>query len=281
MKILGSIFCFIFMSYYLLAQEKIALYPAEIPNSLVDSGSLAAEDTPVLYTYDKPNAKKAVLIIPGGGYARVALQHEGHDVAKAFNEQGYKAFVLYYRLPKAETMQDPRIGPLQDAQRAMQLIRESYDVDCVGVLGFSAGGHLAASLANHFDEVVIANPDKTALRPDFAVLGYPVISMEDAITHKGSKLNLLGKEPTIKDVNYFSLEKQVTKNTPPTYLVHAKDDKAVVIANALQYQEALIKAGVANDIFVYETGGHGFGLVNKTDERKWATAMFSWLTNLK
>lgn len=280
MKILGTVFCFLFMSYYLLAQDKLALYSGEIPNASQGSAVLTAEDTPVLYTYDVPESKKAVLIIPGGGYARVALQYEGHDVAKAFNAQGYKAFVLYYRLPKVETMVDPKIGPLQDAQRAMQLIRTHYQVDCLGVLGFSAGGHLAASLANHYQDVLIANPSQTSLRPDFAVLAYPVISMEDGITHKGSQTNLLGKAPSAADLAYFSLEKQVTKATPATFLMHAEDDKAVVIANALRYRDALKQAAVAHDLFIYKTGGHGFGLINKTDKRQWADAMFAWLENI-
>ncbi|QBQ42601.1 alpha/beta hydrolase [Sphingobacterium psychroaquaticum] len=277
MKRLFSFLCFVTMSYYLLAQEKIVLYPTEIPNSKQDVSSLSEEDTPVLYKYDGIVSKKAVLIIPGGGYARVALQHEGHDVAKAFNAHGYNAFVLYYRLPKDATMVDRKYGPLQDAQRAMQFIRTHYELEEVGVLGFSAGGHLAATLSTHFDDVKIENIKQIPLRPDFSVLVYPVISMEDAYTHKGSKNNLLGAQPAAADITYFSLDKQVNKGTPPTFLVHAKDDKAVAFENAMLYQEGLRRSGVKNDVFIYDTGGHGFGLNNATDSRKWADAMFEWL----
>lgn len=228
-----------------------------------------------------PSAKQAVLVIPGGGYSHVAINHEGHEVAKAFNGEGYSAFVLYYRLPKDEYMEIRKIGPLQDAQRGMQYIREHYDFDKVGVIGFSAGGHLASSLSNHFDDVKIKNEHSIDLAPDFSVLVYPVISMDDEITHKGSKKNLIGEQPHADDLLYFSLDKQVSTKTPPTFLVHAEDDKAVPIGNAFRYKEALDRVGIINDMFIYNTGGHGFGLRNKMDDRKWSEAMFTWLKDLK
>src|SRR5690606_3525751 len=270
----------VLLNYYTLAQEKVALY-AVIPNTTKAVETLGEENVPVLYKYELPSAKRAVLIIPGGGYSHVAINHEGHEVAKAFNEEGYSAFVLYYRLPKDEYMEDRKIGPLQDAQRGMQYIKEHYDFDEVGVMGFSAGGHLASSLSNHFDDVKIENQAAIELAPDFSILIYPVISMDDAITHKGSKKNLIGEQPSAEDLLYFSLEKQVSKKTPPTFLVHAEDDKAVPIANALRYKEALDREGVINEMFVYSTGGHGFGLHNKTDARKWSEAMFTWLENYR
>ena len=278
MKFTYSILFVVLLNYYSLAQEKIALY-AEIPNATKSAEDLGEENVPVLYKYELPGAKQAVLVIPGGGYARVAIDHEGHEVAKAFNEQGYSAFVLYYRLPKDETMIVRKIGPLQDAQRSIQFIREQYDFDRVGVIGFSAGGHLAASLSNHYDDVKIENKNAIDLAPDFSVLVYPVISMEDEITHQGSKKNLIGAQPEVADLLYYSLEKQVSDQTPPTFLIHAEDDIGVPIANSLRYKEALDKAGVANEIFIYPTGGHGFGLHNKLDARKWAEVMFTWLDN--
>lgn len=278
MKFTYSILFVVLLNYYSLAQEKVKLY-AEIPNATKSAEDLGEENVPVLYKYELPGAKQAVLVIPGGGYARVAIDHEGHEVAKAFNEQGYSAFVLYYRLPKDETMIVRKIGPLQDAQRSIQFIREQYDFDRVGVIGFSAGGHLAASLSNHYDDVKIENKNAIDLAPDFSVLVYPVISMEDEITHQGSKKNLIGAQPESADLLYYSLEKQVSDKTPPTFLVHAEDDKGVPIANSLRYKEALDKAGVANEIFIYPTGGHGFGLHNKLDARKWAEVMFTWLDN--
>jgi len=277
MKKLSIFILSLLMSYYLLAQEKVSLYKDNIPNARISQEELGEENIPVLYRYMVEGSRKAVLVIPGGGYVNVAIHHEGHDIAKAFNEQGYNAFVLYYRLPKDATMQERKIGPLQDAQRAMQYIREQYDYAKVGVIGFSAGGHLAASLSNHFDDVKIENPKHTSLRPDFSVLIYPVISMDEQITHKGSKTNLIGTTPSDADVQYFSLEQQVSKQTPPTFLVHAKDDKAVVLDNSLRYKKALDKYAVPNSIFIYETGGHGFGLNNKTDDRKWSDQLFDWL----
>ncbi|PRD51387.1 alpha/beta hydrolase [Sphingobacterium gobiense] len=280
MRFIYSLLFVVLLNYYTLAQEKVALYSI-IPNATKSAEALGAENVPVLYKYELPSAKQAVLVIPGGGYSHVAINHEGHEIAKAFNEQGYSAFVLYYRLPKDEYMKVRKIGPLQDAQRSMQCIREHYDFDKVGVIGFSAGGHLASSLSNHFDDVKIENKHAINLAPDFSVLIYPVISMDDEITHKGSKKNLIGEHPETEDSVYFSLEKQVSKNTPPTFLVHAEDDKTVLIANALRYQEALDREGVINEIFVYKTGGHGFGLHNRTDAKKWSEAMFTWLEDLK
>ena len=278
MKFTYSILFVVLLNYYSLAQEKMALY-AEIPNATKSAEDLGEENVPVLYKYELPSAKQAILVIPGGGYSHVAINHEGHEIAKAFNEQGYSAFVLYYRLPKDEYMKVRKIGPLQDAQRGMQFIREQYDFDRVGVIGFSAGGHLAASLSNHYDDVKIENKNAIDLAPDFSVLVYPVISMEDEITHQGSKKNLIGAQPEVADLLYYSLEKQVSDQTPPTFLIHAEDDKGVPIANSLRYKEALDKAGVANEIFIYPTGGHGFGLHNKLDARKWAEVMFTWLDN--
>src|SRR5690606_32286656 len=179
------------------------------------------------------------------------------------------------------TMVDRKIGPLQDAQRAMQIIREKQIYKQVGVIGFSAGGHLAATLSNHYDDLKITNDSKVSLRPDFSVLVYPVISTDDAIAHKGSKKNLIGENPAADVAKYYSLETQVDKQTPITFLVHAKDDKTVPIENALRYKAALEKNKVANQIEVYETGGHGFGLINKTDPKLWSDSMFKWLEENK
>lgn len=280
MRIFYTLLFVTLINYYTLAQEKVALYDV-IPNTTKSAAELGDENTPVLYQYELPGAKQAVLVIPGGGYSHIALDHEGHQIAKAFNAEGYSAYVLYYRLPKDENMQVRKIGPLQDAQRSMQYIRSRHTYEQVGVIGFSAGGHLAASLSNHFDDVKIAHAASDNLAPDFSVLVYPVISMADSLTHKGSKNSLIGAEPTDEDRLYFSLEKQVSVKTPPTFLVHAEDDRAVPIANSLLYKEALDRIGVENTLLVYPTGGHGFGLHNKTDSRKWSEAMFAWLKALK
>ncbi len=276
MKLLYTFLFVALINYYTLAQQQVALY-SEIPNVNASAVPLPAEDVPVLYLYEKADSDKAVLVIPGGGYSHVAIEHEGHAIAQEFNKHGYSAYVLYYRLPKDATMADRKIGPLQDAQRAMQVIREKHPYKKVGVIGFSAGGHLAASLSTHYDDIKIPNESKTSLRPDFSALIYPVISMDNAITHKGSKHSLIGEQPA-KDIElYYSLEKQVNKQTPVTFLVHAKDDKAVPLENSLRYKEALDKNGIANQIEIYETGGHGFGLINKTDPKRWSDDLFKWL----
>ncbi|TDS13912.1 alpha/beta hydrolase [Sphingobacterium paludis] len=276
MKFLYTVLFVVLLNYFTLAQEKAKLYDV-IPNTAKSEVMLGEENIPVLYRYEVEGADQAVLIIPGGGYSHVAIDHEGHQVAQEFNKQGYSAFVLYYRLPKDENMQQRKIGPLQDAQRGMQYIREHYAFKKVGVLGFSAGGHLAASLSNHFKDAKIDNPQAQNLRPDFSVLVYPVISMRDSITHKGSKKSLIGADAGEKDVAYFSMDERVTKNTPPTFLVHAEDDKVVVIQNSNNYKQALDREGIPNSLFFYKTGGHGFGLHNKTDARSWSDSLFLWL----
>lgn len=277
MKLLYTFLFVALINYYTLAQEKIALY-STIPNTNKTVETLSAIDIPSLYIYEKEGSDKAVLVIPGGGYGHVAIDHEGHAIAKEFNKHGYSAYVLYYRLPKDSTMIDRKIGPLQDAQRAMQVIREKHDYKKIGVIGFSAGGHLAATLSNQYDDVKIPNDSKTSLRPDFSALIYPVISMDDAVTHKGSKRNLIGEHPEPNVERYYSLDKQVDKQTPMTFLVHAKDDKAVPIENSLRYKMALDENGIANEIEIYETGGHGFGLINKTDPKSWSDSLFNWLS---
>ncbi|KGE14261.1 alpha/beta hydrolase [Sphingobacterium deserti] len=269
----------VLLNYFTLAQEKVKLYDV-IPNASKSEAMLGEENIPVLYRYPLKDADKAVLIIPGGGYSHVAINHEGHQVAKEFNKQGYSAFVLYYRLPKDENMPERKVGPLQDAQRGMQYIRKHYAFKKVGVVGFSAGGHLAASLSNHFGDVKIDNAQPQNLPPDFSVLIYPVISMRDSITHKGSKKSLIGEHAAEQDVAYFSMDERVSKNTPPTFLVHAADDKVVVLQNSTSYKEALDREGIPNTLFFYETGGHGFGLQNKTDSRSWSDSLFVWLKDV-
>lgn len=270
------------------AQHKIDMYPNGIPNSKHESSERYQQNIPELYVYKPTTVDRhiGILIIPGGGYAHVAIDHEGHQVANEFAKNGYTAFVLRYRLPHEEIMDDKRIGPLQDAQRAMQLIRENQrelDVDIakLGVLGFSAGGHLAATLSTHYKKSYIENDLKTSLRPDFSILCYPVISMDTTITHMGSRVNLLGRSPSSEDVQLYSNELQVTKDTPPAFLMSALDDKVVVVENTYRYQAALKKYGISNELYTYPNGGHGFGLLNKTSEEKWLKTCLLWMTKLK
>lgn len=278
------------------SQEELSLYGGEVPNSKPSAmeevyaddgfGRVTGVTSPTLTVYLPPegveNTGKAVVICPGGGYAILAIDHEGHDVARQLAANGISAFVLKYRLPSDDIMVDKRIGPLQDAQRAIQLVREraaewGIAEDKIGVAGFSAGGHLAATLSTHYDEVVIDNPHQTSLRPDFSVLLYPVISMEEQLTHGGSRANLLGREPSAADVPRFSNEQQVTDDTPPAFLVHAQDDNVVPIANSDGYVAALRQHGVEGVLITYPQGGHGFGLINSTTDDRWFDHLLVWL----
>ena len=230
----------------------------------------------------KPNGM-SVIICPGGGYGRLAIDHEGVEVAKAFNQIGVTAFVLKYRLPNDSIMTDKTKGPLQDAQEAIRMIRKQaaawgLNPAKIGIMGFSAGGHLAATAATHFNVMAdAAAKDTTSVRPDFAILIYPVISFDDSITHKGSKTNLLGKDPTAEQTKLFSNQLQVTKNSPPAFLVHAGDDGTVPVENSIRYYQACIKNKVPAELHVYPKGGHGFGLNNKTTADKWFDRLINWM----
>ena len=228
-------------------------------------------------------AGSSIIICPGGGYSGLAIDHEGIEVAKTLNAMGMAAFVLKYRLPDTLCMDQRENVPLMDAQQALMIVRKNavkwkIDSSKIGVMGFSAGGHLASSLATHFNEQNISNPNHISLRPDFAVLVYPVISFNDSITHKGSKENLIGKAPAPALVHHFSNEEQVTSKTPPSFLVHAVDDDAVPVANSISFAEALARNKVPTEMHFYQSGGHGFGLHNKTTKDEWIERLKNWLT---
>lgn len=282
------------------AQTEIPLYKT-IPNSIPSANKERSETDKagIVRTYDVsqptltiylPPAKKAtgtgVIVVPGGGYGLLAIKHEGHDVAKALNDMGIAAFVLKYRLPDDSIMTDPSIGPVQDAQRAIQIVREKakeYGIKSnrLGILGFSAGGHLASTAGTHFDTNYIDVSRKTNLRPDFMVLIYPVISFTDSLMHKGSRTNLIGKNPSAEKIKTFSNDQQVTAKTPPSFLVHAKNDKGVVIQNSRQFYAACLKHHVPAELYEFEEGGHGFGLINPTSDVKWMDLLKIWLQKNK
>jgi acetyl esterase/lipase len=234
----------------------------------------------------KPNSM-SVIICPGGGYGRLAVDHEGVEVAKAFNENGITAFVLKYRLPLDSIMKDKTTGPLQDAQQAIRMVRQQavawgLNPAKIGIMGFSAGGHLAATAATHFMQLADATEkDTTSVRPDFAILIYPVISFDDSITHKGSKLNLVGANPSAALTRLFSNELQVTKNSPPAFLVHAGDDGTVPVENSVRYYQSCIKNKVPAEMHLYPKGGHGFGMHNKTTSDAWFDRLMNWVNNLQ
>lgn len=274
-------------------QQSILLYPQKVPNSKTvpgdyvernDGGWITKVTQPTLTVFLADSSKSigtAIIVIPGGAYAGIAYNHEGIDVAKKFAEAGVTAFLLKYRLPSDLIMNDRSIGPLQDAQRAIQIIRErakewKIDPTKVGVIGFSAGGHLASTVGTHYKQAVIDNKANTNLRPDFMALIYPVITMGE-LTHQGSKQNLIGQNASAEQVNLYSNEKQVDANTPPTFLVHAGDDTTVPVQNSLMMYQAIIKAGVKAEMHLYQAGGHGFGLNNKTTSDKWFDHCINWL----
>lgn len=232
---------------------------------------------------------EAVLIFPGGGYGILAYDWEGTDIAKFLNSKGIAGIVVKYRLPSDISQTDKKYVPLLDAQRAVRLVRgnaEKFNVvpNKIGIIGFSAGGHLASTLGTHFNEKVyepIDRIDDESARPDFMALGYPVISF-GAMTHLGSKKNLIGENPTTELVNYFSNEKQVTELTPPTFLLHATDDTVVPVENSLLFYKAVKDKGVSVTMHIYPKGGHGFGLGLHDEHLKdWGNRMLNWIVSLR
>ena len=231
------------------------------------------------------NVKRpCVVICPGGGYGLLAASHEGTDVAKYFNSIGMNAIVLKYRLPNDNNQIDKSIAPLQDVQQAFYLARLNadkwgIDKNKIGVMGFSAGGHLAATMSSHYKDVKILNEENMDLRPSFQILIYPVITFKD-FGHQGSVENLIGKNPTANEINYFSNELHVNKNTPPTFIVHAKDDDVVPVKNALEYSKALEKYLVPVKLILTDKGGHGFGMFNGKTDNQWPPLLKNWLAKM-
>ena len=279
------------------AQTVIPLYPAKIPNSKnVQDREVKATDARGFIRYErvsKPTLEvflppketangTAVVIIPGGGYRFVSYTNEGTDIAQAFNKMGVAAFILKYRLPSDETMEKKEIGPLQDAQQAIKTVRlraKEWNIDTnkVGIIGFSAGGHLASTAATHFKKTVIENPEKVSLRPDFVILGYPVINLSDSLMHQGSRDNLLGANAAAEKIQAYSNDLQVSVNTPPTFLFHSADDKTVKIGNSIRFYEALVKHKVPSEMHLYPKGGHGYGVNNKTTPDLWTDRLCNWM----
>jgi acetyl esterase/lipase len=281
------------------SQEVLNLYPDSIPNSKPSPDEEYIDTTrdvliihkisrPTLTVFLPPKEKAtgaAVIICPGGGYSVAAAGHEGIDVAKRFNEMGIAAFVLKYRIPSDVTMVNREIGPLQDAQRAIQLVRQNarkwkIRKNRIGIMGFSAGGHLASTAGTHFERSYIPNKKKTSLRPDFLILVYPVISFQDTIMHSGSRTQLIGNNPSPEKIREYSNELQVTSKTPPAFLVHSKDD-FVKVQNSLLFAEALKKSGVPVETHIYEAGGHGYGMNNKSSDVKWMDLVEEWIRKLR
>nr|WP_068890386.1 alpha/beta hydrolase [Pedobacter panaciterrae] len=262
------------------AQQIRSLYDGRILGSKV---TLSQDEQPTLQMY-LPSKEKAsgaaVIIFPGGAYAFLAYAEEGIVVAQAFAENGIAAFVVKYRLPKNQTGEDKSFIPLMDAQQAMKTVRSrasdwNLDPKKIGVVGYSAGGHLASTLGTHFNKSYIPNQENISLRPDFMILVYPVISMSDPLTHLGSKISLLGMEPSREKVDLFSNELQVTNDTPPTYLTHTGDDGLVDVNNSIVFYQALQKKGVDAELHLFPKGNHGF--VQRLTVNEWMNPMLFFL----
>jgi acetyl esterase/lipase len=257
------------------------LWPAGAPGAL----GTAAEDTPSLTAY-LPPAEKAtgtgVLVFPGGGYVRLAVDKEGIQAARWLNELGVAAFVVRYR-----------VGPryhypvmLEDAQRAVRVLRWrarelGVDSNRIGVMGFSAGGHMASLAGTHFDGGNAKSRDsveRVSSRPDFMILAYPVITMDPRFAHRGSRQNLLAADTTPELVHSMSTETQVTRETPPTFLVASTDDASVPVENTLMFYRALRDARVPAEMHIYERGRHGFGLApDNPTLATWVTLCTNWM----
>jgi len=302
MKYFTSLLMILMCTTNLNAQEIVKLYPGVIPGSkpapatfkeiapVGDDGiirvSKVSEPTLTVFLPSKEKATgAAVIICPGGGYGILAINHEGYNVAKRFNDVGVAAFVLKYRLPSDAIMIDKSFGPLMDAEQAMYIVRgqaKKWNVDParIGIMGFSAGGHLASTLTVHYDDVKIENKEMLSLRPDFSILIYPVISFIES-PHTGSANNLAGINATQAQKEYFSNERHVTPQTPPTFLVHANDDNGVPVQNSIIFNQALVANKVKAEMHLYQGGGHGFGLNNKTTSDDWFDRLTNWMKSNK
>jgi len=243
-----------------------------------------------VYLPSKQSANgQAIVICPGGGYGILAYDWEGTDIAKWLNSKGIAAIVLKYRLPNSKSNVVPQLSPLLDAQRALRTVRanaQKWNIkkNQIGIMGFSAGGHLASTAGTHFDNGdanAADSVDRLTSRPDFMILMYPVISMSKTYMHQGSRNNLIGANPDSALAKYYSNDLQVTKETPPTFIVHATDDAGVPVENSLSFYQALKTNKVAAEMHIYPYGGHGFGLaVGKGYLNTWTDRCIDWLTSL-
>jgi len=235
----------------------------------------------------KKNASgEAVVICPGGGYGILAYDWEGSDIARWLNSRGIAAFVLKYRLPGSKSNVVPHKSPLMDAQRAMRIVRSNaavwnIDPGKIGIMGFSAGGHLASTLSTHYDAGDSFNPDpveQVSCKPDFSVLVYPVISFTEDFQHSGSRINLLGEDADEELVKYYSSELQVNEDTPPAILIHSDDDKGVPVENSIAYYKALRANKVSSELHIYPYGGHGYSLaIGKGHLATWPDRVIEWI----
>jgi acetyl esterase/lipase len=306
MKLLKSFLSILFISMLSIninAQLTILkVWPDGIPGSIEDKSysEKSSFNNSVVSHYEKvtdptitillPAPEKAtgaaVLICPGGGYGGLAFDYEGLDIARWLNDNGIAGIVLKYRLPSDLIMKNKSVGPLQDAQEAIRIVRRNASAwkinpGKIGIMGFSAGGHLASTLSTHFEQKVYEVKDSTSARPDFSLLIYPVISFDASFTHTGTRKNLIGDNPSDDEVKQFSNELRITEKTPPAFLVHSADDMVVPVKNSLVYFEGLVSHNIPAELHVFQKGGHGFGMaINRGTESAWPELCIRWLKEI-
>ena len=304
MKKIVLITLLLMLQQLLMAQDmNLPLWPAgKVPNfqktddkEKKDSGetvgySLVQTPEMSVYLVDKRTANgQAVIICPGGGYQHLSWSWEGVNIAKWLNSKGVTAIVLKYRLPNSKSNIVPNLSPLMDAQRAIRTVRfnaAKWNIkkDQIGIMGFSAGGHLASTAGTQFDAgnaMSIDSIEQMSCRPDFMILMYPVISMSKSIMHAGSKNNLIGKDADSSLAKKYSAELNVTSATPTTFIVHATDDKTVPVENSLLMFQALKDKNIPVEMHIYPKGGHGFGLaLGKGYLESWTDRCLDWLRSL-
>ena len=277
--------------------KKIPLWEGQIPGEIIvnqeenevykDNELQSTSDVtvPTISIFTPTDVKAngtSVIIFPGGGYSHLSMNKEGKKVAKWLNSFGITAYLLKYRMPSDLTMRDKTIGPLQDAQEAVRMVRKNakkwnLDSNKIGVIGFSAGGHLAATLSTNFSEITYESLDNTSPRPDFTILIYPVISMKNEIANKGSKEKLLGLNPSEELIKKFSSDLNVNSTTPNTFIAHATDDQSVPVENSINYYLALKNNKIQCELHLYEKGGHGFGLGVLDTSKNWTQDCENWM----
>ena len=297
-SVLSGIFFSAFLFAPVCAQEVVYLWTKDaLPNSRglrlkdsVNNERLFQVDRPrihAFFTSVQENKRAAVLIVPGGGYHHLSYNISGYQLAKWFNTIGIHAFVLDHRLPLSPDLKDREKGPLQDAQRAMRIIRANavrweIDLNKIGVLGSSAGGHLAATLGTFQTDFAVIKDglDQFSFRPDFMILISPVIDL-GKYAHVGSRDNLLGPQPSEALIKQYSLQFQVTKSTPPAFLAHAFNDKAVSPLNSMLFYHALLENQIPSSLHIFNQGGHAIALRNNPGSTNlWTSLCEKWLTEI-
>ncbi|MCC2600723.1 alpha/beta hydrolase [Sphingobacterium sp. FBM7-1] len=287
--------CLFLLAQYTVGQQRINLWEQNnMPNTkgVILQDSIANERIyqvaepriQAFFTSSQENKHAAVLIIPGGGYARLAYEISGYQLAKWFNTMGMHAFVLEHHMPQSPDVITPHLAPLQDAQRAIRIIKQNaaswdIDIDKIGVMGSSAGAHLAATLSTWNQDVSAVGDalDNHDFKPAFQILISPVIDMGE-FAHKGSRENLLGKQPTNELLKQFSLQHQVDAETPPAFIVHAFDDPAVPVKNSLLYADSLVTKGVSTSLHIFPQGKHAIALRNNPGSAsQWVMLCEEWL----